>query len=262
MTRNGFSLKRKFFPESDIGGFSNSDGTFAFFSHIASLINENSTVLEFGAGRGANVSEVKSEYLRNLQNFKGRCAKVVGCDIDEAVLDNPYLDEAHVISPNAPLPFADETFDIIVSSWVFEHIEHPDVMARELLRITKPGGYICACTPNKFGYVSIMSRIVSNRNHARFLSKIQPERKELDIFPTAYKLNTERDVNRKFSPDGEVIVGRTFSEPAYHFNNAFLYAAFLLIHKILPLKLSTTLHIYIRKKFPDSRPNYAGAVPA
>jgi 2-polyprenyl-3-methyl-5-hydroxy-6-metoxy-1,4-benzoquinol methylase len=46
---------------------------------------------------------------------------------------------------------------------VFEHIEDPEWLARELLRIVKPGGLIAAFTPNKFGYFAVAARMVPNR---------------------------------------------------------------------------------------------------
>ena len=36
-----------------IGGYSENDGTIDFYSRINCLINDNSEVLDFGAGRGA-----------------------------------------------------------------------------------------------------------------------------------------------------------------------------------------------------------------
>jgi hypothetical protein len=54
-------------------------------------------VLDFGAGRGEPIVDDTVAYRRHLSNMKGRCAHLAGCDIDEAVLDNPYLDHAEVI---------------------------------------------------------------------------------------------------------------------------------------------------------------------
>ncbi len=186
--------------------------------------------------------------MQGLQNFKGRCAKVVGCDVDPEVLENPFVDEAVIIAPDGNLPFPDNTFDLIVSNWVFEHIAHPEVMARELLRVTKPGGVICARTPKKYGYVAIAARTISNTRHQNVLTKIQPERKSVDIFPTVYKLNTRRDLERHFGLGGDVVVSRMFSQPAYHFNSKLLYRLFMLAHKLLPSTLGTSLHIFVTKR--------------
>lgn len=67
--------------------------------------------------------------------LKGKVAKVVTCDVDEAVLSNPGADETIVILPHQPLPFADGAFDLIVSNFVFEHIADPARVSGELRRI-------------------------------------------------------------------------------------------------------------------------------
>src|SRR5690606_27497217 len=116
----------------------------------------------------------------SLKILKGRVAHLEGCDIDPEVLTNPYLDAAKVFDPEEPLPYEDASFDLVYSNWVFEHIEKPEIAARELLRVVKPGGYICALTPNRWGYISIASRLAGNRHHVPLLRRIQPDRKEFD----------------------------------------------------------------------------------
>lgn len=38
------------------------------------------------------------------------------------------------------LPFADDSFDLVYSRQVFEHIRHPDRVAAEIFRVLRPGG--------------------------------------------------------------------------------------------------------------------------
>ncbi len=90
-------------PESLIGGFSRRDSTFLFYSLINSVLRPEFHILDFGAGRGAQ-GETRWTYKRNLLNFKGRVARVVGVDVDPAVMENPMLDEAAVFVPGDPLP--------------------------------------------------------------------------------------------------------------------------------------------------------------
>ncbi len=106
--------------------------------------------------------------------MQGRCAHLEGCDVDPVVLRNPYLDGARRIEIGAALPYPDESFDMIGSRWVFEHVDEPRQVADELLRVLRPGGWICATTPNGWGYLAIVARLVPNRLHVRALRRIQP----------------------------------------------------------------------------------------
>lgn len=241
-------LKHKYFPESAIDNFSHVDGTLLMYSQIAAILKDTDVVLEFGAGRGANISECRSNYLRELQTLKGRCARVMGCDIDPVVMENPYLDDARIQQIDGPIPFDDNTFDLVVSSWVFEHVKNAEQMASELLRVTKPGGYIVARTPNKHGYVALAARLVSSERHVPMLRKIQPERKSVDVFPTVYRMNTRRDIKRLFSAKADVYISCVSADPAYHFNNAILYGIMKAVHKVIPDRFSPIMNFFIRKR--------------
>lgn len=48
-----------------------------------------------------------------------------------------------------PLPFADATFDYVVSFQVIEHIRDDKEFVREVYRVLKPGGKFIVSTPNK-----------------------------------------------------------------------------------------------------------------
>lgn len=240
-------IKSAFFPENEIDNFSRLDGTLMMYGKVNALLRDESVVLDFGAGRGANISECPSVFLQKLQIFKGRCAESHGCDIDEAVLENPFIDEARIMNLDFKLPYEDNKFDIITSSWVFEHVEDPVVVANELLRVLKPGGYICARTPNKNGYISLASRMVNNTKHVGFLKRIQPFRKEEDVFPTFYRMNTRPQLEKIFGNRAEILTFVDSADPSYHFNRKFVYRLFLGIHKFLPSYFATTLFIFIRK---------------
>ena len=218
-----------------------------FFTQVAALLRPTDHVLDFGAGRGEPILDDEVPYRRDLSNLRGRCAQLYGCDVDEVVLDNPYLDHAGVIQPEAALPYADDQFDLIVARHVFEHIADPDLVARELLRIVKPGGWITAVTPNKLGYIALGARLVPNRFHVRALSRVQPERKSQDVFPTRYRLNTRRALRKAFGGGAEIFTAGWASEPGYHFGNPYLYRLLKWAHKFLPAALQPTLLIYIRK---------------
>jgi SAM-dependent methyltransferase len=244
---DGLTLRRRFFPESNIGGFSQEDAGIALFTQIDAVLRPTDRVLDFGAGRGEHILDNAVDYRRRLFNLRGRCAHVEGCDVDEVVLTNPFLDHASVIKQGSPLPYPDNSFDIIYARSVFEHIDDPDLVAQELVRIVRPGGLIAALTPNKFGYIAAAATIVPNRLHVRALSHIQPTRKSVDVFPTLYRLNTPRALERAFGPTVDIYIVHVSGEPAYHFGSPLLYRITKSLHKHLPDRLQPLLIVYIRK---------------
>jgi SAM-dependent methyltransferase len=244
---NNEQLMHRYYPESNISGFSHVDGAVRFYNQINSVLRPTDRVLDFGAGRGESLIDDPVEYRRQLCNLQGRCAHLEGCDVDKAILDNPFLDHAEVVNPGDPLPYDDDEFDIVVARAVFEHIDDAQAVAAELLRVVRPGGLIAAITPNKFGYIAMAARMVPNSFHVRTLRKVQPFRKAEDIFPTRYRLNTPNAIRQAFGAGADVFVVRAAEEPAYHFGSPRFFAAMKSVHKYLPSILQPTLYVYIRK---------------
>ncbi|HEX4738073.1 MAG TPA: methyltransferase domain-containing protein [Allosphingosinicella sp.] len=246
--RSKQQLEGRFFQEINVSGFAHSDQEVAFFTQIAALLRPTDVVLDFGAGRGEFMTQDPVPYRRWLQNLRGRARHVDGCDVDPAVLVNSTLDEAKVIRPGEPLPYEDGRFDLVVSRYVFEHVSDPEWAARELLRVTKPGGWICAYTPNKWGYVALAARLVPNALHKRMLRRIQPHREEQDVFPTAYRLNRPSQIRRHFGSEAEIYYYSTSAVPSYHFGSAPIFFVMMLLHRILPPLLDLSIAFFIRKK--------------
>jgi SAM-dependent methyltransferase len=244
---DGLTLRQRYFPEGNISGFSHADAGIALFTQIDAVLRPSDRVLDFGAGRGEHILDDAIEYRRRLFTLKGRCAHVEGCDVDEAVLTNPFLDHATVIQPDSPLPYPDNSFDIIFSRFVFEHVQDPDAVASELLRIVKPGGLIAALTPNRFGYIALAATAIPNRLHVQALSYIQPKRKSVDVFPTKYKLNSRKALVGAVGQDAAVYTQYISGEPGYHFGRPLLYRLFKALHKLLPDRAQPLLIAYIRK---------------
>lgn len=241
------ALNKRFYPEAHAGGFTRADKMVPFYGRIDALLTPDSTVLDFGAGRGGHIIEDPIAYRRKLSIFKGRCAHVDGCDIDPVVAENPFLDAAEVIEPDGTLPYPDGRFDIVVARYVLEHVENAEAMARELVRVTRPGGWICVVTPNKWGYLALAARMVPNRLHRKVLSRVHPHRKEEDVFPTCYRMNTPAALERLFE-GCDVYAIRSHAEPSYHFNSPIVYRLFLALHAILPAPLQPQMFAFIRKR--------------
>ena len=221
------SVVSHFYPELNISGYTSVDGTVEFYGRLNSIIDESKTVLDFGAGRAAWFEDDPCHYRRSLRNIRERAGKVVGCDIDDAIFQNNSVDEQVKINLGERLPFEDHSFDVIVSDYTFEHIANPSEVADEFHRILRPGGWICARTPNKYSYISVLTRLIKNTHHAGVLKYAQTKRKEIDVFPTTFLLNSKGDVSKYFdSSRYKDYTYRYEAEPAYYFNSKWVFAPF------------------------------------
>jgi len=180
--------KKKYYPETQFGGFTDIDGTIAFYVRVNALLKENDVLLDFGCGRGAyRADQVKTR--RDLRNFKGRVRKVIGVDVDESARSNPFIDEFIQIEDNI-LPLEENSVDLCLCDSVLEHLQSPETFISECRRILKVGGYLCIRTPNIHSYVIFSSKLIPDRYHARVLSKVQENRAKQDVFPTFYRCNS------------------------------------------------------------------------
>lgn len=66
-------------------------------------------------------------------------------------------------SPAEKLPFADQTFDMVHSNHVFEHLADPLAAAREAYRVLKPGGVAFIEVPNQFDNIQFFRYRLMNK---------------------------------------------------------------------------------------------------
>jgi SAM-dependent methyltransferase len=234
----------RFYPESRFGGFTDVDGTIAFYSHINALLQPSFVVIDFGCGRGAHCEDTVP-FRRELRRLKGKVANVIGLDVDEAGKQNPTVDEFRSIAGSPRWPVDDHSVDLIVCDSVMEHLPDPDLFFREAKRVLVPGGFICLRTPNALSYVGIVSRLVPNAYHDRVLAKAQLGRKEEDVFPTLYRCNTVRAVKRQFARHGfEGVVYGHEAEPSYLYFSKLMYAIGVVHQRLAPAFMSPSIFAF------------------
>ncbi len=242
------NLARRYYPEIEFGGFTNSSPVISFYNRVNALLQKDSVVLDVGCGRAA-WEETEISYLRELQTLKGKCRKVIGIDVSPAGAENPTLDEFRKIDADAPQwPVEDGEVDIIVSDSVLEHIEKPMSFFAECHRVLKPDGIICIRTFNVLHYVGILSRFLPNRFHKAALGVAQPTRREEDVFPTFYRCNTPwrmRKTLRKAGFHGCV----TSQEPnsAYLSFSRITYWASVVYQRFAPSALRWNILTFARR---------------
>ena len=237
------------YPEIGAGGFSRVDGSIEFYGRINALIAPDMTVLDIGAGRGAQLMAKEAPYRTGLATLRGKVRRLVGVDVDAAVMDNAFVDEAHIVDAEGPLPFADASFDLIYADWVLEHVQDPAGFAREVGRTLVRGGWFCARTPNRWGMTGIGTNLLPNRAHAGALRILQPGREAQDVFPTVYRLNTKRRLRRHFGPEAwEDFTYFYNAEPPYVQRSRLAIRLVKALFRIAPDALATNLHVFMRKR--------------
>ena len=241
------SLRESFYPEIRAGGFSRLDGTVDFYTRINALLTPDMVVVDLGAGRGEWLEDTVS-FRRDLRRLRGKVRRVVGVDVDPVVKENAGCDEALVISDLERIDLPNASVDLIVSDHTFEHVDRPERLVAEIDRILRPGGWMCARTPNKWGYIGVGARLVPNGAHARTLHRLQPGRQDQDVFPVRYKLNTLGNLRRYFPAHRFQISAYTVNaEPTYVGAYRPAWWAMKLMGTLLPQVLGAKYMIFIRK---------------
>ena len=236
-----------YYPESQVGGFTDVDGTIAFYTRVDALLQPEFAMLDYGCGRGAHQEDPVAA-RRRLRILQGRVARVCGVDVDPDARANPFLDDFRLLTPNQAAPYPDRSFDLLLADCVVEHLDQPAQFFADAHRLLKPGGYLAVRTTNLISYVGAISALVPNRWHDRILARARPDRESCDSFPTRYQANTLWKLRRLLSESGfEATVYGHESEPQYLGFSGFTYALGVLHQRLSPSCLRPTLFGFGRK---------------
>ena len=121
--------------------FGNAEANLRFLE-ATGAVTAGVDVLEIGTGTGGM-----------LHTLLQRGVRARGVEINEALIaeSRTWFGELPVQRVDGvALPFADASFDVVVSFDVFEHIPDSDAHLREVVRVLRPGGRYLVQTPSKW----------------------------------------------------------------------------------------------------------------
>jgi len=166
--------------------------------------------LDVGPGTGRWLSFLRQLGARNL----------AAVDISKQSLERcrRWCDAVFKIDiENENLPFPSNTFDIIISFEVLEHLIHPELFITEMLRVVKPGGLVLMTTPNLCSFASRVRMLFGGRpvamaadsTHLRFYRKKDIARlfrqfeEKARFLPTGFSVNPLNPKSRYRIPTTE-----------------------------------------------------------
>ncbi len=100
---------------------------------------EGARVLDVGCGIGTYVRRFR-QYSEDVHGVEIEAERVA-----EASVQLPNI----VLAVGEDLPYPDDHFDLVFSNEVIEHVANDQATAVEMVRVTKPGGFIVAFAPNR-----------------------------------------------------------------------------------------------------------------
>ncbi|MGE3783147.1 MAG: class I SAM-dependent methyltransferase [Alphaproteobacteria bacterium] len=113
----------------------------------ASIRLAGNLVLDLGSGLGALSEELARRHARPVALEPGAAWRRLAAKRISAAGSGWTVGAV-----GESLPFSDNTFDLILSHQVLEHVENPAAVIREAYRVLKPGGYIFLAYENYLSF--------------------------------------------------------------------------------------------------------------
>lgn len=201
------------------------DDTMIIFHRLfGSVVKSGSSLLDLGCGRGNVI----------IDDYRSMLKEAIGIDADhEAVKGNESLDRIEIGNVER-LPFPDQSMDIVISQWVIEHLEHPEIVFAECYRVLRCGGVFLFVTPYAYSSVLLIKRLFGSSLTKKIL-KFMYGREEQDCFETMYRANTTSDLQKLLKSAGfveEALISNV--DPSYWAFNRFCFSISSFFARVFP----------------------------
>lgn len=201
-----------------------------YVRQIAPRIAKAEVILDLGAGR----SDLRRNWEGDGQALDTN-GLIVAVDMDwERLRYNP--NPVRLVADARLLPFPDGSVNLIATQNMFEHLEEPGPVLKELRRVLKQDGAVVFSTPRKNSYVSFVAALTPMVVH-RWVARIRGfDLEKVDCCVTFYRLNSLKTIRRQAERAGLTLDGYTIhvEDPAYtNFLPPPLHFLFIVLHKLM-----------------------------
>lgn len=162
---------------------------------VAHLQNKsNPQVLDIGCGRKSDIGR----YLKS----KDHPAIIHGADLDEYSLKNEDVDRLFICDA-ADMPFENNTYDVVFSQFLLEHVQDSQQTIDSIARVTAKGGLTALIIPNPTSPVSTVAKLTPYSFHLFFKRHIQRyDNVNEDTFPTFFAFKSTRYLQQQMEAAG------------------------------------------------------------
>ena len=197
---------------------------------VRNRLNPESRLLDLGCGRGGLVEQLDIPLER-----------VIGVDPDWASLREHRLARARppiprVAASSKELPFSKGCFDLVIASWVLEHLANPLGDFKEIKRLLKPQGRFFFVTPNRRHPLINLNRLSACRSSIqKKMVNLFYNRSPEDTFPAYYRANSIGDLESLADKSGlKLVILERIADPTYFAFSPAFFNISKLFEKRLP----------------------------
>lgn len=197
--------------------------TAVYEAEIRARLRPGMRVLDLGCGRGGVLEQLGPAIEHPL-----------GFDPDHrSLVEHRLPDLPRAVASADALPLPAGSVDLVLASWVLEHLLQPLTVFREVSRVLRLGGAFVMLAPGAYSLPALLNRTL--RPWQRWLVPRLYGRAAEDAFPVLYRANTRRRIVELADRAGLALdTFRAIEDPTYLAFHPLLFRLTAALGRTLP----------------------------